>query len=64
MAQPLEAYRKRNGDDTLVVTYYPGMIELYTIDAWHEHKTAFNMHILDWRALNVAVEACHNGENV
>jgi len=58
----MEAYRKKSGNDDLAVDYYPGMVSLLLTDGWNDSTYSFNMHIADWRAMNVAIEKCHNGE--
>ncbi len=59
----MKAYEKNSGSyDKIEVSYYPGMVEILMTDNWNDLETHFNMSMSDWRALNVAVEAAHNGE--
>lgn len=60
----MKVYFQESGYNSLNVTYYPGMAELLVLDGWNDVEASFNISIKDWRALNVAIEACHNGENV
>lgn len=57
----MKVFERDSGDDRLVVSYYPGMVSIDMLDDWHDLLKTFNVSMADWRAMNVAVEACHNG---
>ena len=59
----MEAYKKESCGDYLMVEYFPGMATVTVLDHWHDQAASFNISIKDWRAMNVAVEAAHNGEH-
>ena len=56
-------FERESGMDKLVVSYYPGMVELVVMDVWHDVSTTFNVSMADWRAMNVAIENKHGGIN-
>lgn len=57
----MDVFERKSGKDLLIVAYYPGMVEINILDGWHDFDNSFNVSLADWRAMNVAVEAAHNG---
>ena len=58
-----KVFERESGMDMLTLSYYPGMVELALEDEWRDVGISFNVSLADWRAMNKAVEAAHNGDN-
>lgn len=55
------AYTIQDGTTSMNVYYYPGMLMLCTFDRNTDEQTIACINMDMWRAMNKAVEDCHNG---
>lgn len=59
----MKVFERGSGMNILEISYYPGMVEIIINNGWHDSSNTFNISLTEWRAMNKAVEAQHNGDN-
>ena len=57
----MKVFQRESGMDTLQLFYYPGMTSIVIKNGWNDSEEEFNISMSDWRAMNKALEAAHNG---